>query len=76
MNNILNLRGYGDLDNLKIDIARLNDILNRQSTTLIIDVIAEYCGDRANKFKLSDAERQALAASMVADLKNALLERL
>lgn len=66
---------YGDTDNVKADVKTLNEILGRQGTQLLIDVIAEYAGISANKFKMQADSRIKLAASLVADLKDAINER-
>ena len=67
---------YGDIENVKRDVLTLREIESRQGSKLLIDVIAESTGETANKFKLPCDDRQRLIDSLVADLKNALEERL
>jgi hypothetical protein len=66
---------YGDVDRVKSDVETLNEILGRQGSSLLIDVIAESVGATSNRFKLSDSERQRLVESLVTELKESLLER-
>lgn len=66
---------YGDLDNVRSDVKTLNEILDRQGTSLLIDVIAEHCGDTVNKFKLSDTESKRVLDTLVTELRDAILER-
>lgn len=67
---------YGDTDKVSLDSARLFEILDRQGSSLLIDVIAEHAGRGANKFKLSDEDRTTLLNSLVNELREALSERL
>lgn len=67
---------YGDTNNVKADLKTLHDIIARQGQTLLIDVIAETCGDAANKFKMSATERATLTQKTLSDLSEALNERL
>lgn len=76
MSNIINLRKYGDIENLKRDITTIREILNRQGNNFVIDVIAESVGDCAQLFKLNDNERDKLMNSLIHDFNNALSERL
>lgn len=71
-----NLRGYGDVDNLNQDIKALRDILSRQGQAFAIDVLAETVGETANKFGLSETERNQLLSGLKKDFINALEERL
>lgn len=66
---------YGDAENVECDVKILNEILARQGSNLLIDVIAEYTGDAANNFKMTIAERETLRTGLVEDLRNALSER-
>lgn len=74
--NTLNLKEYGDIENLKKDIKAITEVLDRQGASLLIDVISEYSGNVANMFKLSEHERTRLIDARVNELKQALLERL
>jgi hypothetical protein len=66
---------YGDVDSVKKDVEMLNDILSRQGSELLIDVIAENVGKTALKYKLNNAETKRILDSLVTDLKDAILER-
>lgn len=66
---------YGDESSVKQDVKTLNDILSRQGTSLLIDVIAEYVGYSAINYNLSKTERNTLVESLVTELKNSLQER-
>lgn len=67
---------YGDYDNVTKDVKTLNEILNRQGTNLLIDVIAEYAGEAALKFDLDSEERKRIVDSLVNELKESILERI
>lgn len=67
---------YGDTENLKQDIKTLSDIIDRQGSDLLIDVIAENAGNTANKFKLSPSDRTMTMIALVDSLENSLKERL
>ena len=69
------VNNYGDTDNVKKDTRVLNDILSRQGTSLLIDVIAETTGETCNKFKLNSLDRRQLVNTLVDELREALLER-
>lgn len=70
------IRKYGDIPNLKRDIATLTDILNRQGAILLIDTIAENSGNVANKLKLDSQDRFKMIKDLSFELKEALQERL
>lgn len=67
---------YGDIDKVSLDSARLVDIINRQGTTLLIDLISENAGRTANRLKLSESDRENLIKSLTNELNEALKERL
>lgn len=67
---------YGDMPNVKADSKVLFEILSRQGSTLLIDVIAEYTGDTANKFKFHSSDRAMTRLALVSELDEALKERL
>jgi hypothetical protein len=67
---------YGDIDKVSLDSARVFEILDRQGTSLLIDLIAEYQGRAANKFKLRPSERVLTILRLSDEFKNALQERL
>ncbi len=66
---------YGDSDRVSSDAKLLNDILSRQGTSLLIDVIAEFVGNTANKFSYDSKEIDRLTKSLVSELKSAINER-
>ncbi len=67
---------YGDTDNVKNDVKTLHEILARQGSQLLIDVVSESAGTNANRFKLSESDRSMLIASLVDSLEESLKERL
>lgn len=67
---------YGDYDNVKKDVSTLNDILSRQGSTLLMEVIAEQAGNTAIKHNLNHIERERLLINICADLQSELCERL
>jgi hypothetical protein len=66
---------YGDVERVRADVLVLSEIQSRQGTSLLIDVIAESCGHNANKFNLNAEERKRLLETLVAELREAILER-
>jgi wobble nucleotide-excising tRNase len=66
---------YGYEEKVKDDVKKLNEILSRQGSSLLLDAIAEHAGTTANVFKMPDHERETLTKSLVNELKEALLER-
>ena len=66
---------YGDVDNVKRDVATLNDIIARQSARLLLDVIAEHIGQAAIKYKLTSTEVSRLRNSTIDSLNMAIIER-
>lgn len=67
---------YGDTEKVPSDCKALYDIINRQGHDLLIDCIAENCGETANKFKLNTQDRKTLIDSLVQKLSESLKERL
>lgn len=66
---------YGDTNNVKRDTKVLHEILGRQGTSLLIDVIAESVGNTVNQFSLSTDETRRLVGTLVKELNEALNER-
>ena len=66
---------YGDIDNVKADVKALNDIISRQGTSLLIDVISNSVGDSVIKYKLESTEAQRIVKALVTELNESLLER-
>jgi hypothetical protein len=67
---------YGDTDNVKRDAKTLREIIARQGTSLLIDVMAENCGETAIKFNFTDSDIHNLIKSMTDEMHEALSERL
>lgn len=67
---------YGDLDRVKADAVTLREILSRQGSSLLIDVIAECAGETANKFNFHSSDRCMTLIALVDELKESLKERL
>lgn len=67
---------YGDIDNVKADVKALNDIISRQGTSLLIDVISNSVGDTVIKYKLESTEAQRIVKALVTELNESLLERI
>lgn len=67
---------YGDLDNVPRDVNTLRDIIARQGSKLLLDVVAETCGETANKFRMSERDRSTLIGSLTVEFNDALRERL
>lgn len=70
------LSNYGDIDSVKQDATIVNEILSRQGSKFLIDVLAESVGTTANKFKLTSFERETLIDNLICELSNVLRERL
>lgn len=66
---------YGDVENVKNDVKILNDILNRQGTSLLIDVIAENVGSSSVKFNFSSKEKHRVIEKLVFELRESINER-
>ena len=67
---------YGDIDKVSIDSHRIFEIIDRQGSTLLIDLIAEHAGRTANKFKFAPSDRAMTRIALVDELDEALKERL
>lgn len=67
---------YGDIEKVKHDVKTLNEILDRQGSIILIDVISEHAGTTANKFKLNEADRMNILNNLINDLRESLQERL
>ena len=77
MNNYVSsiMSHYGDIERVKTDAETLSEILSRQGSRLLIEVLAENTGKSASKFKLNDRDRERLTESLIRDLKESLNER-
>lgn len=67
---------YGDYDNVTKDVKVLNDILNRQGYTLLMEVIAEHFGYTVNKLNLSQTEIDNSKEHVLLELKTEINERI
>ena len=67
---------YGDVNSVKVDSQVITEIISRQGSGLLLDVISESCGNTANKFNLSNEDRNRLIESLVEEFKMSLQERL
>ena len=74
--NILNLRNYGDFDNIKDDVKTLHDIINRQGMYLVVDCIAESLGITSSKHSLTFDESKKALESIIDELKEQTYERI
>lgn len=67
---------YGDTENVKKDSKTVNDIISRQGTTFLLDLISSWAGDCANRFNMGELDRTTLIKSLTAEFNEALKERL
>jgi hypothetical protein len=67
---------YGDSDKVHKDVKTLNEILDRQGSSLFIDVMANRVGDIAIKYELNQIERDHMLWSYTKELREAILERI
>lgn len=67
---------YGWPEKVQEDTATLRLIISSQGSRLLTDVIAEICGETANKFKMTDDERARVITKVVDELYTALQERM
>lgn len=74
--NILNLRNYGDFEQIKDDVKTLHDIINRQGTNLVVDCMAEIIGDTSSKHNLTFDESKQALESIINELKTQTYERI
>lgn len=70
-----NLRGYGDVSKAKLDGRALMDLIQRQGTNFVIDVIAEHIGETVLKYGLNEADVKRLKDSLVTELVESINER-
>jgi hypothetical protein len=66
---------YGDTDKVRQDVKTLNDILRRQGSNLLIDVLAEYIGETSLQYKFNSIDIDRLKQSILNELKEAINER-
>lgn len=74
--NILNLRNYGDFEQVKNDVKTLHDIINRQGTNLVVDCIAQRLALTALKYDLPFDESKQALESIIDELKTQTFERI
>jgi len=73
---ILNLRNYGDFNNIQNDVKTLHDIINRQGTNLVVDCLAESLGNTGLKFNLTDKECIKIMDSIIDEFRTQTFERI
>jgi len=66
---------YGDEQNVANDVKVLTDIINRQGSGILIEVIAELVGRTKIQFDLNEAEIAKIRMSLREELNEALNER-
>lgn len=66
---------YGDIDNVKRDAGIIREILSRQGSDLLLEVIANGVGDCRVKFNLSEVEINRVKASLIDSLSELINER-
>ncbi len=78
MNNYITsiINKYGDMPQVKSDVKTINEIIDRQGNTLLLDCIAEHAAKAANKFKLNQKDRENLINVVCAELMDGMRERL
>lgn len=67
---------YNDVSRVKDDVKVLNEILRRQGISLLIDVIAEFCGENAIRWNFNANERGELINNVSNEMRESLAERL
>ena len=67
---------YGSDADVKQDCKTIMSIIDRQGSNLLIDCIAEYAGECANKFSMNQADRDRLFKSLNDRLQYKLSERI
>lgn len=67
---------YGDVENVKRDAKTLREILSRQGSSLLIDVIADSIGEAALKFKFTKSDSAMTMIATVDELESAIKERI
>lgn len=66
---------YGDIDNVTKDAKLLYDIIARQGTDILLEVMADHLGHVANKFSLTQAEVQRVITFNVTEYRELAAER-
>ena len=66
---------YGDIDKVKEDVKTLNEILKRQGSNLLLDIVAESAGYAAIDFQMTAVDRHNLRSSLLNEFHSALVER-
>lgn len=66
---------YGDVDNVKKDVKALNEILMRQGSRLLIDVITNHIGEIIVKYNMTDEQRNNIVNSVLKDFNDSMSER-
>ena len=66
---------YGDYDNVTKDVKAINEIIGRQGSLIVLEVLAERIGQSVLRFHLDNKETENLKNSLILDLKEELNER-
>lgn len=70
------INDYGDPENVKRDATTLIEVITKQGSNLLLDVVAEFAGETANRFSIAPEGRTRLMTSLLGHFENALKERL
>lgn len=66
---------FGDVAHVQQDSKTVSEILARQGSSLLLDLIAEHVGNTTNKFNLGPIEVSKLKTSLLNELREAIEER-
>lgn len=66
---------YGDYDNVTKDANALIDILNRQGTGIVLEVLADFLANTAHGYKLTEEENTHMIVSVCRELRDLFSER-
>lgn len=66
---------YGDIDNVRKDSALIREILDRQGTDLILEVIANQIGEKVSEFNMNQGAINNIVNSISNSLKELVSER-
>lgn len=70
------IKNYGDMQNVRNDSKTVGEIVSRQGSDFLLDVVAETAGNYAVEWKLSPEDRKVLIKHLTEHFINALNERL
>jgi len=69
------LTKYGDVENVKNDVKTLKEILGRQGSSLLIDVMSNAIGEVVLKYRLSELDVKNIKKNILAELSDSIDER-